>query len=231
MLGEGEEWCPEGTCGRCAVGIFRHFLLLRISWWKKDEVSALTSKDCGKQWHQWSALTLPSRPRDELVKHGSLCVLSQREKILRESPYPLPFDCCKKCSDSLSGCVCQRWNDVKQSKQLRWSLCLCERECGNACKDSHVVNRLCLSRSYLSVHTASAHIFSFISPGPAYKPETWVWNGTKPLDFHFHLINDRMYMSGHHVLRRTQHSENKSHLEYTAASRVLYNLNFINSTL
>lgn len=154
---------------------------------------------------------------------------SERKNSRRVS-VPFTLRLLQKRSDSLSGCVRQRWNDAKQSKQLRWSPCLCARDCGNACKDSHVVDRLCLSRSYLSVHTASAHISSFTSPGPAYKPETWVWNGTKPLDFHFHLINDRMYTSGHHVLC-TQRSENKSHLECAAASRVLYRLDFINSLL
>lgn len=153
----------------------------------------------------------------------------REKKILRESPYSLPFDCCKSALTVYQDVFVSAgmmWNSPNNSTDH--SVCV-ERECGNACKDSHVVNRLCLSRSYLSVHAASAHISSFTSSGPAYKPETWVWNGTKPLDFHFHL--DRMYMSGQHVLLRTQRSENKSHLEYAAASRVLYNLDFINSVL
>lgn len=160
---------------------------------------------------------LPSRPGDELVKRVSPCLLSQGENISQRDSVPFALPLLQKCSDSPSGCVRQRWNDAKQSKQLRWSLCLCERECGNACKDSHVASRLCLSRSYLSAHAASTHISSFTSLGPAYKPETWVWKGTKPLDFHFHLINDRMYMSGH---------ESTSHLEYAAESYIIWTITF-----
>lgn len=88
---------------------------------------------------------------------------SERKNSQRAS-VPFTLRLLQKCSDSPSGCVRQRRNDVKQSKQLRWSLCLCERECGNARKDSHVVNRPCLSRSYLSLHAASARVSSFTSP-------------------------------------------------------------------
>lgn len=65
MIGEGEEWCPGGTCGRCAVGkAGRISLHLRVFWvFCGDEIYMRSAHWRAKAWKTLTSVELASRAR------------------------------------------------------------------------------------------------------------------------------------------------------------------------
>lgn len=165
MIGEGEEWCPEATCGTemccgylSALSAPSFFVVVT----KKDEVSGLKRE---KKNNQWKTVTSAKHVDTAVEANKWAYQCSSSGFRLRNwgKPFfffplqPLP-QMLLKWPDNLSRCI--------QGQSWRWTVqkhVFCEPECGNACKDSHVASRLCLF-GVTSVRLLPARSCTLIQP-------------------------------------------------------------------